>query len=153
RHRPDRLRGRPVGRVLLPLLPRRLGDEAPRRRARLVDQRVEHERCPRQRGGRRVAGVPASSAAPAGGVAADESGSVGVRPRPDARWRDTPTGVLILGDGDEIVCLEGAGRLVWLVLDEPATVAELAAALPDDAVAGLDEGLEALARLGLVELT
>lgn len=83
----------------------------------------------------------------------DGPGSTVVRRRVDALWRDTPTGVLILGEGDEIVCLEGAGRLVWLVLDEPTAVADLAAALPDDLVAGLGAGLAELADLGLVELT
>ena len=37
--------------------------------------------------------------------------------RPDALWRDTPSGVLVLGDGDDLICIEGAGRLLWLVLE------------------------------------
>jgi len=75
--------------------------------------------------------------------------------RSDALWRDTPSGVLVLGDDDEIICIEGAGRLLWLVLEQPTTMAELSAFFADatnDLSVGLERGVADLAALGLVGL-
>jgi hypothetical protein len=78
--------------------------------------------------------------------------------RSDALWRDTPGAVLVLGSDDDVICIEGAGRLLWLLLDEPTTVAELVRILRDevpggsDAVDGLEQGIRGLADLGLVDL-
>jgi hypothetical protein len=81
--------------------------------------------------------------------------------RSDALWRDTPGGVLVLGDSDDLICIEGAGRLLWLVLERPATMVELSRFFSDDLpdgsagelVSGLEQGVRDLAALGLVELT
>jgi hypothetical protein len=74
--------------------------------------------------------------------------------RPDALWRDTPGGVLVLGDGDDLICIEGAGRVLWLVLDRPATMAELQRYFAEDDVAdGLEGGVLELVELGLVGLS
>ena len=86
--------------------------------------------------------------------------------RPDALWRDTPGGVLVLGDGDDLICIEGAGRVLWLLLERPVTMAELQrffASDPsldpghggggDDLVEGLERGVRDLAELGLVGLS
>jgi hypothetical protein len=77
-----------------------------------------------------------------------------VRRRPDALWRDTPSGVLVLGEGDDVICIEGAGRLLWLVLERPATMAELHRFFSDtDLSTGLDGGVQGLVELGLVDLS
>jgi hypothetical protein len=73
--------------------------------------------------------------------------------RPDALWRDTPGGVLVLGDGDDLISIEGAGRLLWLVLERPATMAELGRFFSDELAQGLEQGVRDLAALGLVELS
>ncbi len=76
-----------------------------------------------------------------------------VRRRPDALWRDTPSGVLVLGEGDDLICIEGAGRLLWLVLERPATMAELHRFFDDSLLEGLEGGVLDLAGLGLVDLS
>jgi hypothetical protein len=82
-----------------------------------------------------------------------------VRRRPDALWRDTPSGVLVLGDGDDLICVEGAGRLLWLVLEQPATMAEIQQFFTDpdrpdpELLGGLEGGVLGLVELGLVELS
>ena len=79
--------------------------------------------------------------------------------RPDALWRDTPSGVLVLGDDDDLICIEGAGRLLWLVLERPTTMAELQqlftdADQPDAALLdGLEGGVLGLVELGLAEVS
>ena len=76
-----------------------------------------------------------------------------VRRRTDALWRDTPTAVLVLGEGDDLICIEGAGRLLWLMLAEPVTMAELQQVYGDlDLADGLEGGVLDLAELGLVDL-
>ncbi|MGZ4681300.1 MAG: hypothetical protein ACXWCM_06680 [Acidimicrobiales bacterium] len=74
--------------------------------------------------------------------------------RSDALWRDTPGGVLVLGDGDDLICIEGAGRVLWLVLERPATMAELGRLFAgDDLAEGLERGVQDLVDLGLVGLS
>ena len=46
-----------------------------------------------------------------------------------ALWRDTPSSLLVLAPGDDVVRLEGAGRELWLALDEPSTLPTLAVQL------------------------
>lgn len=76
-----------------------------------------------------------------------------VRRRPDALWRDTPSGVLVLGEGDDLICIEGAGRVLWLVLDQPTTMADLHASFTDtDLAPGLEGGVLGLVEVGLVDL-
>ena len=56
--------------------------------------------------------------------------------QPSALWRDTPSSLLVLTPGDDVVRLVGPGRLVWLALENPTTIADLSVALGDpDAVA------------------
>ncbi|HEY5154880.1 MAG TPA: hypothetical protein VIJ47_09110 [Acidimicrobiales bacterium] len=45
---------------------------------------------------------------------------------PAALWRDTPSSLLVLAPGDDVVRLAGAGRELWLALDEPSTLPALA---------------------------
>ncbi len=87
------------------------------------------------------------------GIGREIDAATRVRRRPDALWRDTPSGVLVLGEDDDLICIEGAGRLLWLVLEQPATMAELRQFFTDadDPDAALLDGLEG-GVLGLVEL-
>ena len=93
------------------------------------------------------------------GIGREIDGTSVVTRRPDALWRDTPSGVLVLGDDDELICIEGAGRLLWLVLDRPATMAELHALFRDadqpveELLDGLEGGVLDLVELGLAEVS
>ena len=76
-----------------------------------------------------------------------------VRRRADALWREVPDAVLVLQPDDSVVRLTGAGKALWLVLEQPATVAELEDAFAPELADGLPGYLDELAQLGLVELS
>lgn len=70
----------------------------------------------------------------------------------DLLWRVAPDCILVrrLDDpGDAILELVGGAALVWLALDEPRTVAELAAGFDVEAD-NVRQALDALAAQGLV---
>lgn len=79
---------------------------------------------------------------------------------PQALWRETSDAVLVLQADDTVVRLTGAGRALWLVLEQPATMGELEVAFApsnEDSVGphlarGLAGYLAELADLGLVEI-
>jgi len=85
-----------------------------------------------------------------------------VRRRDDVVWRDLPSSLLLLTPDDTVIRLTGAGRLLWLVLDEPATVTELEqffASVTDEAgtvhaelAAGVPDYVGHLGELGLIEV-
>lgn len=86
--------------------------------------------------------------------------SVRVTRDPRALWRETSDAVLVLQADDSVVRLTGAGRALWLVLEQPATMAELELAFapsPEDGLApqlasGLADYLTELEELGLVDV-
>ena len=71
---------------------------------------------------------------------------------PSALWRDTPSSLLVLSAGDEVVRLVGPGRQLWLALEEPRTLTELAAAVGGrrGALAEAEAFVAGLQALGLV---
>jgi hypothetical protein len=78
-------------------------------------------------------------------VSADSAGSAAVwRRRDDVLWRRSLDAVIVLPVGaDEPLTLPGTGAAVWDLLEEPASLAELVAALAevyeeDPAVVELD---------------
>jgi hypothetical protein len=83
----------------------------------------------------------------------DDGRSPRVRRVAGTLWRDLPDSVMVLRPDDSVVKLTGPGRALWLVLAEPATVAELEQAFaPTDLVAGLRDYLAELEQLGLVAI-
>jgi hypothetical protein len=85
-----------------------------------------------------------------------------VRRRPGVVWRDLPTSLMILEPDDTVIRLVGPGRLLWLLLDEPASMTELEAffaSMDDEAgdgagelVAGVPDYVGRLGDLGLIEV-
>ena len=74
-----------------------------------------------------------------------------------ALWRGRPGAVLVLRPDDSVIRLTGPGSVLWLMLEEPATVAELADAFVAADDPGLLDGLGGylveLRDLGLVEIS
>jgi len=68
---------------------------------------------------------------------------------PSARWRDTPSSLLILGPDDDVVRLVGPGRQLWLALDAPTTLEAMTVEAGGDAEA-VAEFVTELRALGLV---
>ena len=63
------------------------------------------------------------------------------RRHPSTLWRRSSDRVVLLTEArDDILLLEGVGAMVWALLEEPATAAELAASLGDltDTTAGIE---------------
>lgn len=82
--------------------------------------------------------------------------------RPGVVWRDLPTSLMILEPDDTVIRLVGAGRLLWLLLDEPTSLTDLeeffesigdeAGGPSADLAAGVPEYLARLDELGLIEV-
>ena len=70
---------------------------------------------------------------------------------PSALWRDTPSSLLVLTADDEVARLVGPGRRLWLALDEPRSLDELAALVdPAGELDAMTSFVADLRALGLV---
>ena len=74
---------------------------------------------------------------------------------PSVLWRSTSRGPVLLGpDQDRPELLGGQAAVVWEVLDEPGTVADIAAAAQAlvPSIDGVDRAIDELRRLGLIDV-